>query len=180
MKKKALAILFLLLLLASCNRKEFSILYEDLVMTRRDETSRLELVLALSDPSADYTASVLSPSGLLSWDVSLVKDDEDFFRAWLDITSGARFEKGMYKVSIISCEGAGLDAEIFFDYEDVDVFIDDEGLLRTGGRVVAVTFPDGAEKDIFDGSAIENADHAFFQDGGGNRFYFTLSGPPSP
>lgn len=180
MVKKALPILFLLLLLASCNRKEFSILYEDLVLTRRDDASQLELVLALSDPSADYTVSVSSPSGLLSWDAALAKDGEDFFRAKLDITPGARFEKGIYNVSIVSCEGTGLDTQIVLDYEDVDVFIDDEGLLRTGGRVVAVTFSDGEEKELFDGAAASDADYAFLQDGSGNRFYFTLSYPPSP
>ena len=180
MIKKALPILFLLLLLASCNRKEFSILYEDLVMTKRDEASQVELVLAFSDPSADYAASVSSPSGLLFWDVSLAKDDEDFFRAELDITHGARFEKGLYNVSIVSSEGTELDTEIVLDYEDVDVFIDDEGLLRTGGKVVAATLPGGVEKDLFDGSDPEGADCAFYQDKSGNRFYFTLSVLPSP
>ncbi len=177
---RLLASAVLLLLAASCAREEFFISSEALRLEKRDDVSRLELLMSFSDMESSYSATVTSPSSLLVWEAPLEKGGDGFFHAWLDITPGASFEKGGYDVSVLSSSGAEAGTEVFFSHDAVHVFVDADGCISSGGYEVEAVLQDGSEKKLSDGESADGVVGAYVTDLEGNRFYFTLSGRPSP
>lgn len=170
----------MLFIASSCAREGFFISSEALKLEKRDDVSRLELLLSFSDMERSYSATVTSPSSLLEWEAPLEKGGDGFFHAWLDITPGASFEKGGYEVTVLSDSGSDAVVVVPFSNDAVDVSIDENGCISSGGYDVTAVFRDGSSKKLSDGDSATGIAGAYVTDNEGNLFYFTLSGPPSP
>ncbi len=133
---------FLLLLfvplLFSCNQQEFSISSSSLrseshIDVEADGSIRREdkliLSAAFSIETDNYTFSVTSPDGSLTWEGPI--EGEGVRRAELEITPGALFPTGTYSARFYSDQGTELAESFEYSRDDSYPLFTEQGLSRS-------------------------------------------------
>lgn len=117
-----------------------------------EDRSSLVLSLATDDVESEYTYRLTSPSSLLYWEGNLAVDESGKMTSpEMDITEGARFERGEYSLIVYSSGGTEISTSVIYSESDVSSypFVQD-GLLYSpeGSSGLFVTFSNGETAEV--------------------------------
>lgn len=142
-------ILYLLLagalLSMSCQGSSFTVLSAELSHETRLVVSeesvlydRSAVVLSFSSSVEDeYTFSLVSPSGDMSWEGAFSCTDGEYVSEELLVSSSASFEKGLYSYYIYSSKEQERSGELRLDYTTFSgPFFDESGFIEQSGLSV--------------------------------------------
>ena len=167
--RKSFLIVFITLLLFSCEKGSFEFTSTSLRLSKIDDMETLEFSLNISDEESSYLVSITSPDNTLTWEGELERAGSGDYSLPLEITKGSSFPSGEYSFKIYSSSGEEKSGSLMFLKEEFSPYVEDGilcGIMDGEGEI------DGNKVEI--GSPAQNGDTLIYQDQYFNSYLITL------